>query len=365
MISSDREQFETVIVGGGQAGLATGYHLAKGGRSFVILDANPRVGDSWRNRWDSLSLLTPARYSGLPGWPFPAAGGSYPGKDDVADYLEAYARRFELPIRSSVRVELMSRELGRYVLETSAGRFESDSVVVASGAYGRVDVPSFASDLSPDIRQLESTQYRDPSQVGKGGVLVVGAGNSGAEIAHDLARVGETWLAGDETGQLPFRHGGVVDRLLTPPFWFFINHVLTTRNPFGRKARMTAIKGHPLEQVRANDLAEARVQRVPRVEGVRDGLPLLADGRTIDVATVIWCTGFRPDFDWIDLPAFDDHGEPLHERGVVDGEPGLYFVGRPFLFALTSSLIGGVGRDARYIVEQILRRETAKQGELA
>jgi putative flavoprotein involved in K+ transport len=348
------ERFETVIVGGGQAGLAVGYHLARWGRRFVILDASQRTGDAWRQRWDSLQLFTPARYDGLPGMPFPAPAFSYPTKDQVADYLEAYATRFDLPVRTGVRVDRLSRDGDRYVVAAGDSRILADHVVVASGAHRKPRIPAFAADLDPRILQLDPNRYRDPSQLPAGGVLVVGAGNSGAEIAFEVSRTHPTWLSGPATGHIPVRTGSRWDRLLTPPFWWFVSRVLTVRTPIGRKARPKALTTtSPLERVRPKELAAAGVERVPRTVGVQDGSPMLENGRIMDVATVLWCTGFRPDFTWIDLPVFDQDGTPAHHRGVVGSQPGLYFVGLWFLSAFTSSLLGGVGNDAEYIAEQI------------
>jgi putative flavoprotein involved in K+ transport len=353
------ERFETVIVGGGQAGLAVGYHLARRGRPFVILDANRQVGDAWRGRWDSLRLFTPARYSGLPGMPFPAPAWSYPTKDQVADYLEAYAARFELPVRTGVRVHRLSRDRDRYVVAAGDRRFQADHVVVATGAYQRPRIPAFAAELDPGILQLDPYRYRDPSQLPGGGVLVVGAGNSGAEIAFEVSSTHPIWLSGPDTGHIPVRTGSRWDRLLTPPVWWFASQVLTVQNPIGRKVRPRALTTTaPLERVRPKELAATGVERVPRTIGVRDGFPLLEDGRVMDVATVLWCTGFRPDFSFIDLPVFDQDGAPAHHRGVVELQPGLYFLGLWFLSAFTSSLLGGVGRDAEHIAEHIGARQT-------
>jgi putative flavoprotein involved in K+ transport len=353
------ERLETVIIGGGQAGLATGYHLAKRDLPFVILDANERIGDAWRKRWDSLRLFTPARYSGLPGWPFPATPrASYPTKEDVADYLEAYAARFDLPVRAGVAVDGLFREGNWFVLVSGDRWFEAKNVVVASGAYQTPRVPAFASELDPGIVQLHSVEYRNPAQLREGGVLVVGAGNSGAEISFEVSRTHPTWLSGRETGHVPIRTGSMLDRLLTPPFWFLASRVLTMRTPIGRKVRPKLLTmAAPLERVRPRELAAAGIERVPRTVGVRDGSPALEDGRVMEVANVIWCTGFREEFPWIDLPIFDETERSLHERGVVVGEPGLYFVGLFFLYAFTSSLIGGVGRDAEYIAKHIASRE--------
>ncbi len=350
----DEEHVETVIIGGGQAGLSTGYHLARRGLPFVILDANERIGDAWRKRWDSLRLFTPARYDGLPGWPFPAPAWSFPSKDEVAGYLEAYAARFDLPVRTGVRVDGLSREADRYVVAAGDRRFEADQVVVASGAYQRPRLPAFAAELDPGLVQLHSSEYRDPSQLQEGGVLVVGAANSGAEIALEVSRGHRTWLSGRHPGQEPARPGSRWDRLLTPVIWLVASHVLTVRTPIGRMVRQKfRSRGIPLARVRPKDITAAGIERVPRTAGARGGLPVLDDGRDLEVSNVIWCTGFVPDFAWIDLPVFADDGGPMHDRGIVGSEPGLYFVGLVFLYALASSLVGGVGRDAEHIVKHI------------
>ena len=343
-----------MIIGGGQAGLSTGYHLAKRGLPFVILDANERIGDAWRRRWDSLRLFTPARYDGLPGWPFPAPAWSFPTKDEVADYLEAYAARFDLPVRTGIHVDGLSREAGRYVVVAGDRRFEADQVVVASGAYQRPRVPAFAPDLDPSIVQLHSSEYRDPSQLRDGGVLVVGAGNSGAEIALEVSRGHRTWLSGRHPGHEPFRPGSRWDRLLTPVIWSMFSHVLTVRTPVGRMVRhKVRCRGIPLARVRPKDITAAGIERVPRTVGVRGGLPVLDDGRDLEVTNVIWCTGFAPDFTWIDLPVSrrrrSPGARPRHRR--IRARPVLR--GAVFLYALASSLVGGVGRDAEHIVEHI------------
>jgi putative flavoprotein involved in K+ transport len=351
---SDGGRVETVIVGGGQAGLTVGYHLARRDRPFLILDADQRAGDAWRRRWDSLRLFTPARYSGLPGWPFPAPPFSHPTRDEVADYLEAYAARFDLPVRNGVRVDRLAREDGRFLVVAGDRRWEAHQVVVASGAYQRPRVPAFAPELDLGIVQLDITRYRNPSQLRPGGVLVVGAGNSGAEIAYEVSGAHPTWLSGPNTGHIPVRTGSRWDHLVTPPFWWFASHVLTVDTPVGRKVRPRAlVTPAPLERVRPKELAAAGVERVPRTVGVRDGLPVLEDGRVMEVANLIWCAGARPDFEWVDLPVFDQDGLPRHDRGMVASQPGLYFIGLWFLSGFTSSLLGGVGRDAERIADQI------------
>jgi|Tabmets5t2r1_1033131.scaffolds.fasta_scaffold01123_5 putative flavoprotein involved in K+ transport len=360
---SDRERVETVVVGGGQAGLSVGYHLARRGLPFVILDANGRIGDSWRKRWDSLRLFTPARYNALSGMPFPGPAHSFSAKDEVADYLEAYAARFELPVRTGVRVERLSRNGTHFVVEAGDRLFEAENVVVAMASHQVPRVPPFACELDPSIVQLHSVEYRNPSQLQAGSVLVVGAGNSGAEIAVEVVTEHPTWLAGKETGHVPFRIERAPARFVFLPLMFrFIGHVLlTVRTPIGRKMRPKLLAhGAPLVRVKPKDIVGAGVERVPRVVGARDGLPLLEDDRVFEAANVIWCTGFRPDFSWIDLHVFGDEEapkEPIHRRGIVASEPGLYFVGLFFLYAMSSGFLPGIGRDAEHVAKHIATRQ--------
>jgi putative flavoprotein involved in K+ transport len=352
------EHFDTVIIGGGQAGLSVGYHLKKQGRPFVILDANERIGDSWRKRWDSLRLFTPARHDGLAGWRFPAPAVSFPTKDEMADYLESYAARFDLPVRTDAKVDGLFRQDDRYVLTSGGRRFEAERVVVATGANQLPKVPAFAEELHPSIVQLHSSQYRHPSQLQEGAVLVVGAGNSGAEIALEVSRTHPTYLSGKPSGEIPVRHGPAMARFVFPVIRFVGHHVLTLRTPIGRKVQPKFIShGAPLIRVKLNDLAAAGVEQVPRTVGMEGERPALEDGGVLDVSNVIWCTGFREEFSWIELPVFGEDGRPLHERGVVVGEPGLYFVGLLFQYAVTSDVLPGVGRDAEYIAKHIASRE--------
>jgi putative flavoprotein involved in K+ transport len=351
------ERFETVIIGGGQAGLVTGYHLRRRERPFVILDGNERVGDAWRQRWDSLRLFTPARYSGLPGWRLPAPRLAFPTKDEVADYLEAYAERFELPIRTGVGVDGVHRDGNRYVVTSAAGRYEADHVVVASGSHHSPRVPGFAAELDASIVQLHSSEYRNPTQLREGATLIVGAGNSGAEIALEVSRTHPTSLSGRDVGQLPVKHGPNAARFVLPLVRFAGTHVLTVRTPMGRKVRPYFLaNGAPLIRTKRKDLATAGVELLPRTTQVQHGFPALEDGRVLSVANVIWCTGFLPGFDWIDLDVFGDDGRPVHRRGVVLDEPGLFFVGLQFQYAATSDVFPGVGRDAEYIADQIATR---------
>lgn len=354
------EKLDTIVVGGGQAGLAMGYHLARQGRDFVILDAHERVGDAWRQRWDSLRLFTPAKYDGLPGATFPGDRLAFPTKDEQADFLETYAAKHDLPVRTGVRVDRLWREGESFILTAGGRRLAADHVVIATGPCHTPRVPEFASELSSSVIQLHSHDYRGPWQLQAGDALVVGVGNSGAEIALELSRSHRTWLAGKETAELPVRHGRAAARFALPVVRFVGMHVLTLNTPIGRKVGPGfAAHGTPLIRTKRKDLVEAGVESLGRVLGVRNGLPVVEGGQTVEVSNVVWCTGFRDDFSWVDLPAFDEGGRPIHHRGVVQSEPGLYFVGQEFQFAATSATLPGVGRDAEYVARHIASTEAS------
>jgi putative flavoprotein involved in K+ transport len=348
------EHIDTAIIGAGQAGLSVGYHLSRLGRPAVILEANDRVGDSWRRRWDSLRLFTPARFSSLPGMPFPADPWSFPTREQMGNYLEAYADRFSLPVRCGARVQSLSRQEPGFVVRTDAQTYAVNNIVVASGPHQERRVPSFAAELDPSIRQMHSIEYRNAAQVQPGGVVVVGAGNSGTDIALELAREHEVWLSGRHPGQLPFAIDGRTARLLLPVIFFAFRHVLTVRTPLGRSARRHALAhSSPLIRNRIANLDAAGVHRVSRTVGVRDGQPTLEDGQVLPVRNVIWCTGFDNQPAWIGLRVFGAEGEPEQFRGVAANEPGLYFLGREFMYALSSVMIQGAGRDAEYVARHI------------
>lgn len=360
--SEGRERVDVVVIGAGQAGLSVGYHLAGRGVDFLILDANERVGDAWRRRWDSLRLFTPARFDSLDGMPFPAPSDAFPTKDEMADYLEAFAAKFHLPVRTRTKVDALWREGDRYIAKSGDREIEASQVVVAAASYQHPRVPPFAADLDPAIVQLHSSEYRNPSQLAEGDVLLIGAGNSGAEIAMELARGHRVWLAGRDVGHIPFRINGFLGRRLLVRLVLrgLFHRLLTVDTPIGRKVRRKIIShGGPLLRQRPRELAAAGVQRVGRIAGAEGGRPRLEDGRVLDVANVVWCTGFRPGLDWIKLPIFDNQGEPMQRRGVAAGEPGLYFVGMHFLYSMSSGMIHGVGRDARRVAETAAARVLA------
>ena len=353
------EQLNTLVIGGGQAGLAVGYHLSRAGVPFLIVDASQRTGDAWRTRWASLRLFTPNRYNSLPGMTIPGEDWGFPTKDELADYLESYARHFELPIRHGVRVDHLGREGDRFLATAGDVAFEAENVVVAMASYQKPKTPGFASELDSRIVQLHVGDYKNPGQLETGDVLVVGMGNSGAEIAKELAQDRRVWLSGEPSAVQPFRPERLSGRILMPFVGpVILNRLLTTSTPMGRKvhAKMRH-KGAPLLRVKPKDLVAAGVERVGRTTGVVDGYPQLEDGTVLDVANVIWCTGFEPGFSWIDLRMFDEDGEVIHDRGVSAEVPGLYFVALKFLYSILSDTLFAVGRDAGYVVDHLLARQ--------
>ncbi len=354
------ESIETVVIGGGQAGLATAYHLTTAGRRCVVLDAEQRVGDRWRRHWPTLRLYSAAKLDGLPGMRFPAPPSSFPTAGEMGDFLESYAARLELPVRSGVRVDSVHRSGERYLVRAGAQHLEADNVVIATGGFRDPYVPDLAERLDPSIRQLHSEDYRGPHQLREGPALVVGAAHSGADIAVEVAAGHETILSGPSTGELPFRCDGPLARHLMPPVLRVLaTRVLTVRTPMGRKARRKLrAGGGPLLRHRSPELRAAGVERVlERTTGVVDGRPQLADGRVLDVANVIWCTGFRNGYGWLRLPLpIGEDGYPVQHRGAVEGLPGLYFVGLTFQDSFSSMLILGAGRDAGRVAKQIAAR---------
>jgi putative flavoprotein involved in K+ transport len=343
-------RYDVIVIGGGQAGLAMGWHLARQGRDFLILDNAARVGDAWRTHWDSLRLFTPARYDALPGMEFPAEPDHLPGKDEVADYLERYAWVFGLPVRSGERVWAIRRAPGGrgFLVETSVCVYQAEQVVVATGPFQTPLIPGVGSALPREITQLHSSRYRNPSQLPDGPVLVVGGANSGVQIAAELAATRPTWLAvGEKLPRLP-------TTLLGTSVFTWLERIgamdLSVDTKLGRRAstRDVLIGESPRRVARALGVKLTGRVTKPTQQGVRT-----ADGAVIEPATVVWATGFRMDFSYVRLPVFDERERPIHLRGVT-AEPGLYFLGLPWQHTRGSALLGWVGRDAAHLAEQIV-----------
>jgi putative flavoprotein involved in K+ transport len=354
-VARTEESTDVCIIGAGQAGLAMARELASRSRDFLVLDRAERVGQSWRDRWDSLRLFTPSEHDGLPGLSFPDERGTFPTKDDMAAYLVVAAADVVERLRLGCNVRVSERHGEAWRVETETGAVNARCVVVATGAHDRPKVPDLAGRLAPEIRQLHSSEYRNPTSVRDGTVIVVGAGASGTQIAIELAPTRPVFLAGRPTPEIPpvlLRHAGGL-------YWRFLNTVLTRSTPIGRRvAAGFHDRGAPLIGVGSKQVNAAGVRRLPRLSSVRDGRPYTPEAPAAgqSVATVIWATGYHPEFGWIpDLPC-DSAGWPVHERGVVTAIPGLYLLGLPFQYALTSGLIGGVGRDARYLADRTTQR---------
>lgn len=350
---STQSQYDVIVIGAGQAGLATGYYLQSKGMSFTILDAQARVGDVWRNRWDSLRLFTPARYSSLPGMMFPAQPFALPTKDDVADYLESYAQRFNLPVQLGTRMKSIQRFGDMYMLEADNGMYYARHVVVATGTFQKPKYPAFAGKLAPTVQQMHSSMYRNPSQIHGETVLVVGAGSSGGQIALELASTHQTFLAGRDPGSDPRQILGV-----DLYWWADKLGLLHLRKDglLGRWLMQPTTQGDKRVGVPTSAITEAGVTWLPRVVDVKDGQPVFEDGQHLNIDAVIWATGFQPDYTWIQGLDVDATGLPVHHRGVVATEPGLYFMGLVSQHWANSHLIGGVGRNAKYIVDVIAER---------
>jgi putative flavoprotein involved in K+ transport len=341
------EHRAVIVVGAGQAGLALGYHLARQGRNFSILDAAALPAAAWRERWESLRLFTPVRYDSLPGRPFPGPPDSYPTRDQVVEYLTGYAAHFELPIELDSRVRSVRAHGSGYLVATDETSYEADQVVIATGPFQVPRIPAFAASLDPSVRQLHSSEYRTPAEIPAGSVLVVGGGNTGFQIAQELATTHDVSLAiGSRQTPLPQR---VLGRDLFR--WLEATRLMrqTSTSRIGRRMveRDTLIGSSPRGLRRRHGVElRGRAVQVAGAE-VRFG-----DDTRLTVRTVIWATGFDLDHSWIDAPVFDERGTVKHDRGVTSA-PGLYFLGLPWLHTRGSALLGWVKDDAEHIATQI------------
>jgi putative flavoprotein involved in K+ transport len=347
--------YDTLIIGAGQAGLSAGYYLKKLGQRFAIFTKDQRIGDNWRRRWGSLKLFTPAYYNKLPGMSFPSNDPNYlPDKNETADFLETYAHKFGLPVNLDTEVIKIEGDQRSFVIKTLTNSYTSRSVIIATGAFHNPRVPNFSKDFRSAIFQIHSSGYSNPSQLSKGDVLVVGAGSSGLQIAAEIAEQNnpgrKIWLSGPNTGTFPRQILGI------DIYHFFAHTVflIPTKSLSGKIIKAVSYRhGDLVLRPTYKKMIKAGVKRVGRTVGIKNNLPLLDNGNTLEVKNIVWCTGFRPDFKWIDLDIFDRNGYPLHNRGVIKKLPRIYFLGLHFQYTISSSLLGGVGKDAEYITDYI------------
>src|SRR5215210_9433006 len=345
-------RFDVVVVGAGQAGLAIGYHLARQQRRFTILDAAGAPAAAWRERWDSLRLFTPVRYDSLPGLPFPGDPDSYPGRDEVVDYLTGYREHCDLPVELDSEVQAVRPSDDGFLVELRDRTYAAEQVVLATGPFQIPRIPPIATQLDEDVVQMHSTAYRGPADVPDGAVLVVGGGNTGYQIAEELAAAHEVHLSvGSRQPPLP-------QRLLGRDLFRYLEA--------GRFMRVTV---HSRLGQRLQD-GETLVGSSPRAARRRHGIKLrgravaasgteirFADGSTLSPKAVIWATGFALDHSFVQAPVFDEKGRVEHRRGVTT-VPGLYFLGLPWQHTCGSALLGWVKDDAQYIASEIARAAT-------
>jgi putative flavoprotein involved in K+ transport len=349
----NNKAYDVIIIGAGQAGLSMGYCLKRSNLSFIILDKSAAPGEIWRNRYDSLTLFTPRSYSSLPGLVLSGSENIYPTKDEIADYLGVYAQTFSLPIQYHTNVQQLTQTQGRFQLITDQGDYYSQNVVVATGPFQHPFVPAFTKSISETVYQLHSSEYKNPSQLKKGSVLVVGGGNSGAQIAVELSKERKTYLSvGHKMKFLPQDIGK------KSIFWFIDKAGLfraSVNSMVGRflKNQQDPIFGLELKHLLKNKTVELKSKTI----SVEKDTFTFEDGSRIKVDNVIWSTGFTSDYSWIDISSvLGEKGLPIHERGITSVK-GLFFLGLPWQHNRSSALIKGVGADAEYLLQHICERE--------
>ena len=359
MSSNRRDETEILVIGGGQAGLAMGSRLTERGLSFLIVEADPAVGHVWRSRWDSLRLFTSAEYNNLPGMQFPGARGGYPGKDEIADFLRAYANELELPVRLNTQITSLTREDGGYLARSDDTRIRARQVVVATGPFHVPFTPAIAEELDPDLPQIHSAQYRIPVRLPAGRTLVVGGANSGQQIALELSESRPVDISvGEKLPTLP-------QRPLGRDIWWWLTKMrvarVTVDSRLGQRlSQRDVVIGGGLRELKRHGVVIRS-----RVVGGSGRTATFDDGSTADYGAVVWATGFRVDHSWIEIPEIkDERGQVRHVRGVTESL-GLYMLGMTWQYTRTSALLGWVGDDATFLADQIEATRQAPDGEAA
>ncbi|GFN33268.1 oxidoreductase [Paenibacillus curdlanolyticus] len=343
-------EIDTLIIGGGQAGLAAGYYLQQSGVPCLIVDANERVGDSWRKRYDSLKLFTPRRYSALPPMAMRGKPWEYPNKNEMADYLEEYALALELPVQMNTHVTAVFKRQGQFIVETNQGTIVSNRLVVASGPFQKPHIPAFAEKLSTRVKQLHTSEYRHPGDMPTGRLVIVGGGNSGGQIAYECASTHKVVLSASKPiNYLPYK---VLGRSL---FWWYERIGLLRKGPETRLGSKLKNKQDPLYGFELKKaIARGELSLAPRAVDAEESTMIFEDGSRHETDGVLWATGFQSDYSWLQIDGSKDtSGMPLHEKGVSP-VAGLYYVGLPWQTCRGSALIGWVALDASRIRDVIV-----------
>jgi putative flavoprotein involved in K+ transport len=330
------ERVDVAVIGGGQAGLALGSYLRRQGRRFLILEAADEPAAAWRQRWDSLKLFTPVRNDSLPGLPFPGDRDTYPGRDDVVDYLTRYAQHFELPVELGSKVFAVRQGEDGFVVELRDGSYVADQVVVATGPFQRPRIPPLAAQLDDAVVQLHSADYRRPSQLPDGSVLVVGGGNTGYQIV------------GSRQAPLP-------QRILGRDLFRYLEAVGFMRVTVGSRLGQRLEGGETLVGSSPRGARRRGIELRGRAVSASGRHVRFEDGSELSPAAVIWATGFALDHSFVQAPVFAEDGRVAHRRGVTT-VPGLYFLGLPWQHTRGSALLGWVKDDAEFIAERVAER---------
>jgi putative flavoprotein involved in K+ transport len=341
--------YDFVVVGAGQAGLSMAYQLKKAGFSFLVIDGDQTIGGSWLKRWDSLSLFTPSQYNNLPGMDFPMKEGVYPDKNEVARYLQEYVDTFDLPVKLNCKAQKVTREGEIYQIHTDAGLFTADNLIVATGPFHTPFRPPCHTDISSDVIQLHANEYKNPAQLQSGDTLVVGAGDSGVQILSEIADTGkQVYFSGNtNSATLP-------QSFLGKTLWWWLSKLgilsASKYSWLGKKlsSSVQPIIGTNLKKI----LAKNNVEAVGRTLGVDGAHILFSEAQIASIKNIVWATGFRPDFSWIDNIPLDEKGYPQNYRGIGKQE-GLFFIGLPWMHTRGSATLGGVKADAEFLIEQL------------
>jgi putative flavoprotein involved in K+ transport len=344
--------YDVIVIGAGQAGLSMGYYLKKGNSSFLILDNNERIGDVWRKRYDSLVLFTPRSFSSLHGLTLEGDPNRFPTKNEIADYLERYANTFDLPIKFNTEVKRITKHDKTFMIHTQNSILKAKKVVVATGAFHTPNIPSLSKEVSKEVVQLHSSQYKDPSQLNEGAVLVVGGGNSGTQIAVELSLSHNTYLSvGHPIHFLPltFFNKSI--------FWWFDMMGILKFSSTSFVGRRIQKQGDPIFGYELKEkMKKNKVKLNGRTVSIQNNIVTFDDLTSLKINNIIWATGFTPNYSWIDIPNLVKLNSKVHHKRGVTNIEGLYFLGLPWQHRRGSALLFGVGDDAKYLYQEMVQK---------